>query len=78
MHPVTGYYFLGGAGGKYVMYSTMYDHGRYLSIHNREGLTEAQAKGKFLVEHSHEVDRLMKENRDREKQQHSKIIQINN
>lgn len=75
MHQITGYYFL---GQKHVMYSTMYSHGRYCSIHDRTGLTEAQAKGRFIVEHSQEVDRLIKERKDREKQQHSKIIQLNN
>lgn len=66
MHQVTGYYFT----GKWVIYSTLYRQGRYASIHDRTGLTDQQAMGKFLIEHSHEVDYLLLQE---QKQQHSKL-----
>lgn len=74
MHQITGYRFT----GKWVIYSTLYSHGKYASMHDRTGLTDQQAMGKFIVEHSYEVDYLIKRKNDLEKEQHSKIIQINN
>jgi hypothetical protein len=42
-----------------VVYSTLYKSGRWASMHECTGLTDEQARGKFVVEHSEEVDRLM-------------------
>lgn len=73
MHQITGYYFFSHKNGKkYVVYSTLYESGRWASMHECTGLTEAQARGKFIVEHSKEVDRLMAEKKRNETQ--SKII----
>lgn len=75
MHLPTGYYFL---GTKWVMYSTKYESGRWASIHDRTGLSEEQARGKFLVEHSHEVDRLMVEAKTKQSKHLLNIIQDGN
>lgn len=73
MHQITGYYFFSHKNGKkYVVYSTLYKSGRWASMHDCTGLTEAQARGKFVIEHSEEVDRLMAEKKKNETQ--SKII----
>lgn len=61
MHQVTGFYFFNKGEKKYVVYSTLYKSGRYASWHDCTGLTDEQARGKFLVEHSNEVDLLMKQ-----------------
>jgi hypothetical protein len=62
MHQITGFYFFSHKdGSKYVVYSTLYKSGRWASMHECTGLTDEQARGKFVVEHSEEVDRLMKQ-----------------
>jgi hypothetical protein len=59
-HTITGFYFFSHVNGKkYVVYSTLYKSGRWASMHECTGLTDEQARGKFVVEHSEEVDRLM-------------------
>jgi hypothetical protein len=69
MHQITGFrFFTKNNGNKYVVYSTLYSHGRYASLHDCTGLTDQQAMGKFIVEHNHEVDRLLKEKQANEKQ----------
>lgn len=71
MHQITGFYFLTNKDGrKHVVYSTLYKDGRYCSMHDATGLTDEQARGKFVIEHSNEVDHLL---REKNKQQ-SKII----
>lgn len=69
MHQVTGFYFFNKDDKKYVVYSTLYKHGRYASVHECTGLTDPQAQGKFLIDHSNEVDLLL-----RQKKSNSKII----
>ena len=67
MHQITGYYFLTHRNGKrYVIYSTYYEHGKYRSWHECTGLTDEQAKGKFIIEHSHEVDYLIKDKKQKD------------
>jgi hypothetical protein len=61
MHQITGYYFFTKGDKKFVIYSTKYDSGRFASMHDCTGLTDEQARGKFIVEHSKEVDFLRKE-----------------
>jgi hypothetical protein len=63
MHQITGFYFT----GKYVFYSTKYAHARYMSCHDRTGLTDEQAKGKFIIEHNREVDYLIAQKRENSK-----------
>lgn len=74
MHPVTGYFFFTNAktGRKHVIYSTLYSDGWFASMHDCTGLTEQQARGRFLVEHSWEVDVLIKQKAVNENK--SKII----
>lgn len=73
MHSITGFYFFTKADGKkFVVYSTLYKSGRYASIHDCTGLTDEQARGKFVIEHSNEVDHLMKVKKQNESR--SKII----
>lgn len=72
-HPITGFYFhITKEGVKWVGYSTLYHSGRYLSWHNATGLTDEQARGKFIVEHSQEVDHLIAEKQKKENK--NKII----
>jgi hypothetical protein len=59
-HQITGYYFFNKGEKKYVIYSTKYKGGRYASMHECTGLTEEQARGKFITAHSEEVDHLLK------------------
>lgn len=77
MHQITGFYFFTKpkTGKRYVMYSTLYKSGRYASTHDCTGLTDAQARGKFIIEHSNEVDTLLRQEREN-KQKQSKIISI--
>lgn len=70
MHQITGYRFFFKKDKKFVLYSTLYAHGRYASLHECTGLTDQQASVKFIVEHNHEVDRLLAE----KKRNQSKII----
>lgn len=57
---------------RFVMYSTLYRGGRFSSMHECTGLTDEQAKGKFIIEHSNEVDHLIAEKQRRENK--SRII----
>ena len=61
MHQITGFRFFDKADKRFVIYSTLYKSGRWASLHECTGLTDEQARGKFIVEHSKEVDRLMME-----------------
>jgi hypothetical protein len=61
MHQITGYYFFEKGDKKFVIYSTKYESGRFASMHECTGLTDEQARGKFIVEHSKEVDFLRME-----------------
>jgi hypothetical protein len=61
MHQITGYYFFTKGDKKFVIYSTKYDSGRFASMHECTGLTDEQARGRFIVEHSQEVDFLRRE-----------------
>lgn len=61
MHQITGYYFFNKGDKKYVIYSTKYPSRRFASVHECTDLTDEQARGKFIVEHSNEVDYLIKE-----------------
>jgi hypothetical protein len=73
MHPITGYYFFSHANGKkYVVYSTLYKSGRYASMHECTDLTDEQARGKFVIEHSNEVDLVMRQKQVNEQQ--NKIV----
>lgn len=69
MHQITGYYFFTKGEKKFVVYSTLYKAGRFASMHECTGLTDEQARGKFLIEHSNEVDLLIKQ-----KKQQNKIV----
>jgi hypothetical protein len=59
MHQITGFRFFNKGPKRFVIYSTLYKSGRWASMHECTGLTDEQARGKFIVEHSEEVDRLM-------------------
>jgi hypothetical protein len=72
MHQITGYRFFNKGQKKYVMYSTLYERGRFATVHECTDLTDQQAMGKFICEHSHEVDRMIREQEANKK--HSKII----
>jgi hypothetical protein len=62
MHQITGFYFFTKADGKkFVVYSTKYPSGRYCSLHECTGLADEQARGKFILEHSKEVDYLIRQ-----------------
>ena len=61
MHQITGYYFFTKGEKKYVIYSTKYPDGRFASMHECTGMTDEQARGRFIIEHSEEVDYLMRE-----------------
>lgn len=71
MYQVTGFYF----HKHYVIYSTKTTTGRFASMHDRTGLTDQQAQGKFHIEHSEEVDRLIKQKKDTDSK--SRILQLN-
>lgn len=74
MHQITGYFFFTHKNGKkYVIYSTLYSSGRYASTHECTGLTDEQARGKFIIEHSNEVDVLLAQKRQNERE-NSKLI----
>lgn len=66
---VTGFYF----HKNYVIYSTKTKEGRFCSMHNREGLTDQQAMGKFHLEHAREVEHLVRIKKEGE-EQHKIII----
>jgi hypothetical protein len=72
MHQVTGFYFFTKDDKKYVVYSTLYKSGRYASFHEYTGLTDEQARGRFIIEHSKEVDSLLMQKQSNENK--SKII----
>jgi hypothetical protein len=72
MHQITGYYFFTKSDKRFVVYSTLYQSGRYASFHDCTGLTEEQAKGKFIVDHNKEVDFLMQQKKKNDSK--SKII----
>lgn len=72
MHQITGYYFFTKGDKKFLVYSTLYKSGRWASFHDCTGLTDEQARGKFIVEHSKEVDLLMAQKKKDESK--SKII----
>jgi hypothetical protein len=73
MHTITGFYFFSHKNGKkYVIYSTLYKLGRFASLHECTGMTDAQARGAFVIEHSREVDYLMKVKKQNDNK--SKII----
>lgn len=75
MHQITGYFFITHKNGKkFVIYSTLYKSGRYASMHECTGITDEQARGKFIIEHSKEVDHLLRE--EQKNKSHSKIIAI--
>jgi hypothetical protein len=61
-HQITGFYFY----KNYVIYSTKYESGRYCSMHDRTGLTDEQAMGKFIIEHSKEVDYLIRDKKQKD------------
>jgi hypothetical protein len=71
-HQITGFYFFKKGDKSYVVYSTLYKSGRYASWHECTGLTEEQARGKFVLEHSAEVDLLMRQKKANDSK--SKII----
>lgn len=71
MHQITGYVF----HKNYVIYSTKYKHGRYCSMHDRTGLTDQQAQGKFIVEHNNEVNHLIQVKKQEESKK--RIITLN-
>jgi hypothetical protein len=66
-HQITGYRFFTKGEKNFVIYSTLYKSGRFASLHNCTGLTEEQARGKFIVEHSNEVDLLLMEKQNQER-----------
>jgi hypothetical protein len=68
MHQITGFYFFTKGEKKYVIYSTLYSHGRYANTFECTGLTDEQARGKFIIEHSKMVDLSLKQ------KQNQKII----
>jgi hypothetical protein len=72
-HQITGYYFFTKGEKKFVIYSTKYKGGRYASIHECTELTDEQARGKFVIEHSNEVDQLMKQ-KEIDEQKHKIIL----
>lgn len=72
MHQITGYYFFTKGDKRFVVYSTLYQSGRYASFHDCTGLTEEQAKGKFIIDHNKEVDLLMQQKKKNDSK--SKII----
>jgi hypothetical protein len=73
MHQITGYFFFSNKKGKkYVVYSTLYKSGRYASMHNCTGMSDDQARGAFILEHSREVDHLLTQEKANKNQ--SKII----
>ena len=69
MHLITGYYF----HKHYVIYSTKTKDGRFCSMHDRTDLTDQQAMGKFIVEHNHEVETLIRQKK-REESKHKIIL----
>lgn len=73
MHQITGFYFFTHKDGRrFVIYSTLYQSGRFASFHDCTGMTEQQARGAFITQHNHEVDRLLVQKRMGENRQ--KII----
>jgi hypothetical protein len=68
MHSITGFFFFDHKDGRrFVIYSTLYSHGRYANTFECTGLTDEQARGKFVLDHSKLVDNTLKS-------QKSKII----
>lgn len=64
MHYPTGYYFFSHKDGrKFVIYSTLYKEGRFANTFECTGLTDEQARGKFLIDHSKMVDSSMVQKR---------------
>jgi hypothetical protein len=62
MHQITGFYFFTHKDGrKFVIYSTRYKSGRYANTFECTGLTDEQARGKFIVEHSKMVDATLRQ-----------------
>lgn len=55
MFKITGFYF----AGKYVFYSTLIGKDRFMSIHDRTGLTDEQAMNLFVGKHNEEVKQLI-------------------
>jgi hypothetical protein len=66
MHQITGFYFFNKGEKKFVIYSTKYDSGRFASVHEYTGLTDEQARGRFIVEHSEEVDYLIRDKKQKD------------
>lgn len=57
MHQITGFYFFDHKDGRrFVIYSTLYKEGRFANTFECTGLTDEQARGKFIVDHSRMVD----------------------
>lgn len=73
MHQITGYYFFTKSDGKkYVVYSTLYKEGRFANMFECTGLTDEQARGKFVIDHSQMVDASLIQKRNQESK--SKIV----
>lgn len=51
---------------KYVMYSTIIKDDRFMSIHDRTGLTDEQAQHRFMNKHRDEVQLLIREKLENE------------
>jgi hypothetical protein len=61
MHYPTGFYFFTKGEKKYVIYSTLYKSGRYANTFECTDLTDEQARGKYLIDHSKMVDATMRQ-----------------
>jgi hypothetical protein len=57
MHKITGFYFFDHKDGRrFVIYSTLYKEGRFANTFECTGLSDEQARGKFVIDHSKMVD----------------------
>ena len=61
--------------GKHIAYVSVVEGDAYISIHNRYGLTDAQARVNFLIEHYREVDYLRRQKMEQQdKKNDGKIL----
>jgi hypothetical protein len=64
MHKITGFFFFDHKDGRrFVIYSTLYESGRYANTFECTGLTDEQARGKFVIDHSNMVELTLKQQR---------------
>ena len=71
MYKVTRFEYL----GKHIAYVSVVQRNAYISIHNRDGLTDQQARMKFHIEHTNEVDYLIRKKiLEEEKKNEGKLL----